>query len=164
VSLYLEFGNAHEVARRLGCTEGAVRHWRATGWWAELEEAQLEVIGSEARSLLRQRFFEAWRQLGERLEVGDPVERGGSTAFVPVRAKDLAVIGSLALDKLRILEGKPTKIVADSGALLTLMQRFKEVAQQYQQTDTSGQHSQIIDTQPLLPEPAKMSTGEIDSK
>lgn len=157
ITEYLLDGNQTRVAARHGLTEACLRRWKDKPWWedtkAELQAEIADQVKYSAAGVIRA----SQERCMERLEKGDPfVMKGGEegeglVVYVPVRALDCARIGTLWLDRLRILEGKPTKISANIG-LQQVMHQFQQLASQYQNdpSPTAVQDGEVIHS---LPDP-----------
>jgi hypothetical protein len=65
----------------------------------------------------------------DRLKLGDVVldAKSGERVRVPLKGKDAMVIGGIAFDKLRIAEGRSTKIT-ETVDLAALADRFRAIA------------------------------------
>lgn len=125
VKLYLECGNYREVGRTLKVDEGAVRRWAQRPEWADIHGELSQAISEEQKAGFRAMIAKGTSKALERLERGDEVVlKGGETVSVPVRARDAAVIASIAMDKLRLLEGRPTRITGSVQALVDLRQQL----------------------------------------
>ena len=99
VSLYLATGKASHVARTTGIPESTLCMWRKTEWWDDLSVEIGMLIDDEMRALLRDSAIKAQRNAIEKLP--------------DASAKDSAIIASIAIDKLRLLDGKPTRITGN---------------------------------------------------
>jgi hypothetical protein len=129
VADWLDCGNYNEVARRHNLTEGAIRRQRKdSSWWPEIEEELLQGISDSARIRLSARANYAIDLIGERLREGDPyVLKDGTVRYAPVRTRDLVLTLGIMFDKLRLLEGKPTKLTAALN-LNDLADQFRDIA------------------------------------
>ena len=116
-------GNAAKTAKQLGVSRWnfGPNKWLGQEWWNETLESVRQEIDSE--SLARQRHIVelADSAVISRLINGDErLQRDGTISNVAVTARDAALIASISRDKLRIAEGKPTRITADLASLMRL--------------------------------------------
>ena len=94
----------------------------------------------------------AQQELEDRLVNGDVqivrTKDGTEERRVPVKARDLSVIGGIAYDKRRLSLSLPTSIRADSASLEKLAERFEDIAAQHKLrriTSIPGSCEQIDD-------------------
>lgn len=110
-------GNMRRVSKVVGIPERTLTDWRRSEWFDEL----LEEVRSETDDIIlanQERIIEmAHKELADRIQGGDhhlvKVGSDYEVKRVPVKAKDLAVIGGVAYDKRRLSLNKPTSISAN---------------------------------------------------
>lgn len=142
-------GNMSKVADKLGISSKTLSHWKNhTEWWPKLEAEIADQIQDEILANNLQIATKAQEGLLDRIENGDLETRvlkgeGGVSEIRQVRqavkARDLAIIGSIAQDKARVQLGKPTRISDTSNAMADLAEQFRELARQNQEKVVSEQ-------------------------
>ena len=138
---YAVTGNVKEIAEKLQLPERTLYGWVKADWWPRyLEEAKrehAELIEAGLSSLLTI----AIEQLKDRIINGDCVlDRKGNPVRIPVRARDLGSIVSDSIDKLRLLQNKPSKVTAEVRFDATKLERnFAELADKYHDRIVSEQ-------------------------
>ena len=145
---WLMDGNAVRVAAQHGIHPTAITQWQKRPWFeetvAELHAQIEEVTKAKARRIVER----AQDAVLERLEHGDQMAlKGGQTVSVPVRAKDAAIIGSLWLDKLRIMTGKPSRITLDAS-VASILDTFRAASKAYE----AEQAGQVVEGE-VIPQP-----------
>ena len=83
----------------------------------------------------------------------------GELVRIPIKGRDLAIIGAVAFDKLRLAENQPTKIVqheSSKDSIKRFTEKFEAIAGAYQRGD-AAEYKKL--TRPFrdtaLPMPAK---------
>ena len=102
VALYMVHGKARMVSKMTGVDETVICRWRQTPWWQEACQAIASEVDDEVRAQLRRTTIAAQDKVLAKIDAGE-----GSV-------KDLAIVASIAIDKLRLLDGKPTRITDNS--------------------------------------------------
>lgn len=129
---YLLDGNQSRVAAKHGITGACLARWETKPWWEDTRAEIQAEIAQEVKYSCAGLIRKAQEQAHTRLDKGDAIVlKDGLTVFYPVKALDCARIGVMWLDRLRILEGKPTKISANIG-LQQVLHQFQTLAGQYQ--------------------------------
>lgn len=131
---YVLTGNLAEVARRNDLQANTPVQWRKRypADWADTEHELVAAMTAETKARVQRNLNKALVRIEERLEHGDVVAlKGGRTIAVPVRARDLSLIFSQLFDKLRLIEGKATKITQGETKVSQLLNEFKAMGQAY---------------------------------
>ena len=100
VSIYLETGKGSIVSLRTGIPETTLSMWRKTEWWEDLAAEISITIDDELRALLRDSAIKGQQNVIAKLP--------------DASTKDSAIIASIAIDKLRLIDGKPSRITGDT--------------------------------------------------
>jgi len=100
VRIYMETGKGTVVAKRLGMDPSTICLWRQTEWWDDLAHEISIEIDDEVRALLRSTMVDGQKTVLAKLDTAS--------------AKDAAIIASIAIDKLRLIDGKPSRITGDT--------------------------------------------------
>lgn len=106
------YGNSKKAATACGVPASTIRDWRANDadFQGLMAEAEID-FGEQIRANLTQIVELATKETLDRLRHGDfALISRGATVRVPVKARDAAIIAGIAFDKLRLVEGKPTRI------------------------------------------------------
>ena len=127
-------GNSKVAASESGIPSSTIRHWRQ-------HDADFALICDELRAEFSERIKSQLAEIIEkanvetldRLEHGDAIrDKSGELTRQPIRGKDSAIIGAVALDKLRLLENQPTSIVARTD-VSALAEQFRQLSRQWQE-------------------------------
>lgn len=144
VAVWLGTGVQAEVARQLHVTESGIHRARQRPEWAELEDELRAEVEAEQRAKARTLALSAMAKAQERLDEGDVyVTKAGIPVSVPVKARDCGIIAGIALDRLRVMEGRPTKIVASLEGLQALKGQFEAIARANAQRTIEGEVPQV---------------------
>jgi len=124
--LFAVHGNMTRVSREIGIAQTTLSDWKNTEWWKD----QFDSIRAEQEEgiLSRNLAIAEASQLGllERMELGDVVRiQDGVEVRMPIKARDLAIIGGIAQDKAVRGMGKPTSITANVDRLNDLAAQFR---------------------------------------
>jgi hypothetical protein len=98
--------------------------------WQQIK-AELEAeLDAEFKARYRKVIRRGLDQALERLDVGDARRVGddGQLYYAPVSARDAALVSALAMDKLRLLEGKPGRLIA-TASIKDIRTRFESEGQ-----------------------------------
>jgi len=107
-------GNSKDASRQSGIPASTIRHWSHNDDDFQLmcQEVRTE-FGEKIKFKLAEIVDESADQILDRIRNGDVIRdtKTGELVRVPVKARDLAIIGGVAFDKLRLAENQPTNIV-----------------------------------------------------
>jgi hypothetical protein len=140
VLAYAIHGNVARVSKTINIPVSTLRDWQRSDWWDSLTievrtEKDVEIIAGLDRIVGL-----AITETQDRLENGDAVFHQGELKRVPVKGKDAAVIGAVAIDKRQILLNKPTSIRGTaSEGMAALAKQFEELARASQTKVVSEQ-------------------------
>ena len=165
VADWLETGNLSEVCRRHNLVNSTLARWVKRPIWAELESELTANLRAETKATYHRSLSKTLAQIEQRLEHGDVVAlKGGQLVTIPVRARDLTLLANMLFDKLRLIEGKATKITQGETKVAQLLSEFKQMGQAYRTgtvlDGTSTEVRQEEDGQGSLPDPVE---GQIQS-
>ena len=131
---FVTSGNSIAAAKRTGIPASTIRHWSKNDEQFILmcQEIWCEY-GDEIKAGLAQIVRESGEQVLDRIRQGDVVRdpRTGEQVRVPMKGKDLAIVGAVAFDKLRIAENQPTQIVRREDS----QQELKRLKEQFAALD-----------------------------
>jgi len=139
-ALYVCHGNIPHIARLSNVPQRTIYEWQKTSTWWEPLVAEIRNLTKDSHIAKLEAVVErAFDQVLDRVDNGDHVVVQGEIMRVPMKGKDLAVTGAVALDKSRLLQGAATSIRADSSTTADLVKRFEELAAQSQERVVSDQ-------------------------
>jgi hypothetical protein len=125
---YFVYGNLEKASRYANVPYDIVRDWHTrSAWWAtefdKIRTAKQEELDSTFTTILH----DCMADLKKRLKEGDMVlDKNNELRAIPVKAKDLAVIGGVLFDKRQLLRGNATKISQSTSSLSDLEEKFKQ--------------------------------------
>jgi len=127
VSEYLDCGNYAEVGRRMNIDGSTILKWSTRPEWAETQQILEAELDATYKARLRKAVGSGLDRMLERIEGGDVrLTKEGQLVDVPVTLRDLALASGLALDKLRLLDGKPSRLTATASLALQADQ-YREI-------------------------------------
>lgn len=134
---YAILGSNRAVGREMNIPTTTIDGWAKTEWWAELVNQAREHEEDRFRARCHQIVDKATESILDRLENGDEVHTKDGIIKLKVKAGDLAKIGGIYYDKLRLSLNMPTRISDSSGtkqAIKQLAQQFAEISrEQYEE-------------------------------
>lgn len=107
---WLITGSSVEAGKLCGINDRTIRYWMQTEWWEDiLREAQGRKQ-KELDALWTGIIHKTASELSERISKGDAYEdkKTGEIKRLPVKAKDLAVVMAIAVDKRALSRGQAT--------------------------------------------------------
>jgi hypothetical protein len=140
-ALYLELGSYQKVSDATGIPHATVGNWALSEQWRETIARLQAETDAEQRAQFREIVRRANDEVLDRLENGDHMlhARTGELVRVPMRGKDTMITASIAVEKLRLAEGRPTQITATTDALSRAAEAFNTLASQYRSKVVSEQ-------------------------
>lgn len=134
-ALHVVLGNIEAVARDLDIPATTVQSWKKEAWWEEQQKELRAEKEDEMVAQLAEVIDEAHRQTIDRLKNGDhhviKTKEGHVVERVPMKGKDAATVGAIAVDKQRILLNKPTSISASQGTNEDMIKNFAKLVSQH---------------------------------
>ena len=130
LTVWLVTGSLTETAKQTGVHYTTLRNWEKRPWWEEWQSEIMAQLGSKLIAKVRGVAIESYDQLFDRLKNGDIYQYKGEDYRAPIQAKDLSMIANIAIDKVRLAEGKATSRIerTDLGASAL---EFKQIADDY---------------------------------
>jgi len=131
--LYVMHGSVKAISGIMEIPVRTLYNWLKADWWNryydEAKREYAELIEARLSDIVEQ----ATRELIERLQNGDEVlTRTGGIVRVKVSAKDLGVLIKDGVDKIRLLQNKPSKMTAELKVDYKDLERnFAELADKY---------------------------------
>jgi len=109
--LYAASGNYSKVARDTNIPRQTIMSWAkdSSVWVDSLSKARQEISDEILASNL-EIVIKTNEQVMDRVEHGDVVLRNGKQVRVPMKGRDLAVVGGIKEDKARVALGQATSI------------------------------------------------------
>ena len=107
-------GNSKDASRESGIPASTIRHWthHDDDFQMMYQEIRTE-FGEKIKFKLAEIIHESANETLDRVINGDVFRdtKTGELVRVPIKGRDLAIIGGVAFDKLRLAENQPTNIV-----------------------------------------------------
>ena len=141
-------GNSMAAARESGIPASTIRHWAHNDddFQMMCQEIRTE-FGERIKHQLAEIIHESANETLDRVINGDVIRdaKTGELVRVPIKGRDLAIIGGVAFDKLRLAENQPTNIIQhDSEAnLKRLVDGFKAIS-------TAGERGEDAEADKLI--------------
>lgn len=105
---WLITGNSVEAGKLCGVNDRTIRNWMQQTWWEDiLREAQGRKQ-KELDALWTGLIHRTATELKDRIDNGDTVISKTGEKKIPVKAKDLAVVMAIAVDKRALARGQAT--------------------------------------------------------
>ncbi len=153
-------GNSKAASRESGIPASTIRHWSRNDDDFQLmcQEIRTEY-GEKIKYKFAEIISESANQTLDRIRNGDVIRdpKTGELVRVPIKGRDLAIIGGVAFDKLRLAENQPTKIVqheSEEERMNIVIKDLENIATAYQRGD-SAEVTRLARrmgvTNPLLP-------------
>lgn len=106
---WIMVGSTEEASRLCGVPGRTIRYWMEQSWWENVVDEARKVKQKELDGLWTGLIHKAATEVKERLEEGDEtLDKQGNIRRTKIKAKDLAVILSIVVDKRALLRGEPT--------------------------------------------------------
>ncbi len=125
---YFVYGNLEKASKYANVPYDIVRDWHTrSAWWTSEFEKIRAAKQDELDSTFTTILHDCMSHLKKRLVEGDVIlDKNNELINIPVKAKDLAVIGAVVFDKRQLLRGNATKISQSSSSLQDLEEKFKQ--------------------------------------
>ena len=144
----VSYGNSLVVSDQTGIPASTLRHWHRNDeeFQSMCQEIWVE-FGEEIKANLAQIVKESGTQVLDRLRLGDVIRdpRTGEQVRIPVKARDLAVTGAIAFDKLRLAESQPTSIVRHEDSA----EKLKRLADDFRAISKANRRADNAETERL---------------
>lgn len=109
---WLITGDSESAGKLCNIPGRTIREWQKTSWWEEILLEARTIKQKELDAIWTGLIHLATSSLRERITKGDPsITKGGEVIYTPVKAKDLAIITSIAVDKRALMRNQPTSRV-----------------------------------------------------
>ena len=132
---YALTGSFTKVAKSMGIPRRTINDWKQSEWWDEMDAAVRHEKNDQILAKNEEILDLAQRELVERLENGDTqlvrTKDGVKKHRVPVKAKELGIIGGIAFDKRQIGLNQPTFISSKTAGIEALAKQFEQLASQW---------------------------------
>ncbi|MBT5219892.1 MAG: hypothetical protein HOM16_10485 [Woeseia sp.] len=108
----------------------------------------LPEFGERIKFKFAEIIDESADQTLDRLRNGDVVRdaKTGELVRVPIKGRDVAIVGAVAFDKHRLILNRPTTICGTSPALQTLAKQFQQISDSWEEkkvTSIPGEYEKI---------------------
>jgi len=159
-------GNSKDASRESGIPASTIRHWAHNDddFQMMCQEIRTE-FGERIKHQLAEIIHESANETLDRVMNGDVIRdtKTGELVRVPIKGRDLAIIGGVAFDKLRLAESQPTAIVQHENSedsIKRFTEKFEAIAGAYQRGDTA-EYKKL--TRPFRDTALPMPTKDKDS-
>ena len=135
-------GNSKAASRESGIPASTIRHWAYNDddFQIMCQEIRTE-FGEKIKHQLAEIIHESAKETLDRVVNGDVIRdtKTGELVRVPIKGRDLAIIGGVAFDKLRLAENQPTKIVQHDSEthLKRVTSELEAIGKAYQRGDAA---------------------------
>jgi len=136
-------GNSKDASRESGIPASTIRHWAHNDDDFQIicQEIRTE-FGERIKHQLAEIIHESAKETLDRVKNGDVIRdtKTGELVRVPIKGRDLAIIGGVAFDKLRLAESQPTAIVQHENSedsIKRFTEKFEAIAGAYQRRDAA---------------------------
>jgi len=127
-------GNSKAASRESGIPASTIRHWSQNDddFQMMCQEIRIE-FGEKIKIKLAEIIDKSADQTLDRIRNGDVIRdpKTGELVRVPIKGRDLAIIGAVAFDKHRLILNQPTSITQLSGGLDAMVEKFEAIADAY---------------------------------
>jgi hypothetical protein len=107
---YIITGNAVEASKLCNVPDRTIRYWTTCPWWEDILAEAQRVKQKELDAIWTGLIHKAADGIRKRIDQGDAtLTKSGEIKYVPIKAKDLAIIMSIATEKRALLRGQPTQ-------------------------------------------------------
>jgi len=131
--LYAASGNYSKVARDTNIPRTTIVSWAKDSpvWVDSLVKARQE-ISDEILAYNLEIVIKTNEEVLDRVKNGDVVlTKDGKQIRVPMKGRDLAVVGGIKEDKSRVALGQATSIVGKSESMASLAQVFRKLSEDW---------------------------------
>lgn len=106
---WLITGSTLEASKLCNVPQRTIHDWTKTAWWEDLLIEARSVKQQELDALWTGLIHDATGELRDRVRNGEQkLDRKGEVRRIPVCAKDLAFIASIAVEKRALMRGQAT--------------------------------------------------------
>ena len=126
--------NSKAASRESGIPASTIRHWSQNDDDFQMMCHEIwSEFGAKMRPKLAEIIDESADQILDRIRNGDVIRdtKTGNLIRIPIKGRDLAIIGGVAFDKLRLAENQPTSISGNTGGTQALIKKFDDLANKW---------------------------------
>ncbi len=127
-------GNSKAASRESGIPASTIRHWSHTDDDFQLMCQEIKTeFGEKIKYKFAEIIDESADQTLDRIRNGDVIRdpKTGELVRVPIKGRDLSIIGAVAFDKHRLILNQPTSISGKAEDYQALAKQFKELSEQW---------------------------------
>ena len=129
---WLITGSTEEAGALCNIPGRTIRGWMSQPWWEEILAEAKGIKQKELDALWTGLIHKSTTELRNRLDKGDPLmTKMGEIKYMPVKAKDLAIITSIAVDKRALLRNQPTSRVER----ITIEEKLNRIGSRLEELD-----------------------------
>ncbi len=131
---WLITGSVEEAGKLCNIPPRTIRDWMTKGWWEEVLGEAKTIKQKELDAVWTGLIHKSTTELRKRLDDGDPVmTKTGEVKFMPVKARDLAVIMAITTDKRALSRNQPTSRVEK----ITIEERLTRIGSKLEELDAA---------------------------
>ena len=126
--------NSKAASRESGIPASTIRHWTQNDDDFQMMCQEIRtVFGEKIKIKLAEIIDASADQTLDRIRNGDVIRdpKTGELVRVPIKGRDLAIIGAVAFDKHRLILNQPTSITQSSSGLDAMVKKFEAIADAY---------------------------------
>lgn len=144
VATYIGLGKLSAVSTELNIPYDTLKDWKVKDWWKTYERQIKNEENAALSAKFRKIVNKVQEQILERLDNGDHhLTKDGEIVRVPVKARDLSVVGAISTDKVLNLD----KTLDAKEETISIEQRLKMIAQELSSLTKSKREPVIIDVE-----------------
>ena len=134
---FLMNGRLDKAAAAFDVPYQNVRDWHTRADWWESEFEKIRTAKQEELdAVFTTTLHDCMGMLKDRLITGDSViDKNNEIRQLPVKAKELAIIGAVIFDKRQLLRGNATRISGSTTTLNDLEEKFKQFSDKLTKKD-----------------------------
>jgi len=139
----LATGNSKAASRESGIPASTIRHWIHNDHDFQIMCQEIRTqYGEQIKYKFAEIIHESAKETLDRVKNGDVTRdtKTGELVRIPIKGRDLAIIGGVAFDKLRLAENQPTNIVQHENSedsIKRFTEKFEAIAGAYQRGDAA---------------------------
>ena len=134
---YFVTGSLLKASTACGVEYTLVRDWHTRSAWWESEYNKIVMAKqAELDSHFTDILHTCMNSLKDRVVNGDSVlDKNNEIVQLPMKGKDLAVVGAIVFDKRQLLRGNATRISGSTATLNDLEEKFKQFSDKLTKKD-----------------------------
>lgn len=129
---WLITGSIDKASKLCNIPPRTIRDWTKTEWWEDVIREAQTIKQKEIDARWTGLIHTATEQLQDRIDNGETViDKFGKERKLPIKAKELAIILSIAVDKRAVSRGQATRRIEN----ITVDQRLDKIKKKLEEVD-----------------------------